>query len=185
LHSAGAVPPLLPKFTWTMIGLVSWGVMSQLAVALLQPSEKLTTDEPGSGVAVKVSLLPTAKLPLQVAPQLIPAGVETTVPLPTPLLRTVMVLTTVGMTQTPSLSRQVLGLVHWASLSQPRGWLVLPLQPMAPLATAATATPNRSVRRKPCILWSPCLTSSAPLPAEPSLASEKKQSLEGEATKRY
>jgi hypothetical protein len=45
--------------------------------------------EPALGVALKLTVLPEAKLALHVAPQSIPAGVEVTVPLPMPVLPTV------------------------------------------------------------------------------------------------
>ena len=47
--------------------------------------------EPEFGVAAKVTIVPSWKLPLQVAPQLIPAGVDVTVPEPVPTGETVTV----------------------------------------------------------------------------------------------
>ena len=45
--------------------------------------------EPARGDAVKVTVVPLGKEALQVVPQLIPAGVLVTVPLPVPALDTV------------------------------------------------------------------------------------------------
>jgi hypothetical protein len=46
---------------------------------------------PVAGEAVRTTLVPPGKLALQVLPQLSPAGVEVTVPLPVPLLATLRV----------------------------------------------------------------------------------------------
>jgi hypothetical protein len=45
--------------------------------------------EPDAGVAVRLTLVPCAKLVVQVEPQLMPVGVLVTVPAPDPLLLTV------------------------------------------------------------------------------------------------
>jgi len=55
--------------------------------APLQP-EKL---EPLPAAALRVTLVLSAKLPLQLLPQLTPLGLEVTVPLPVPFVLTVMV----------------------------------------------------------------------------------------------
>ena len=51
---------------------------------------------PVAGVAVNVTTVPSAKLKVQTAPQLIPAGLLVTVPLPLPVLLTVKVRRTVA-----------------------------------------------------------------------------------------
>jgi hypothetical protein len=58
-------------------------VIVQVPVPLHPPFQPVKLD-PVAGVAVSVTAVPTAKLPEQVAPQLIPAGVLVTVPAPVP-----------------------------------------------------------------------------------------------------
>jgi hypothetical protein len=58
--------------------------------ALSQPPHPATV-EPAAGVAVSVTLLPLEKSALQVGAQLMPAGVEVTVPVPVPAFVTVRV----------------------------------------------------------------------------------------------
>src|SRR5207302_1723940 len=59
--------------------------------AASQPLQPVNVD-PVAGVAVRVTTVPLSKAAEQVAPQLIPAGSEVTVPLPVPALVTVRVL---------------------------------------------------------------------------------------------
>jgi hypothetical protein len=82
--------------------------------APLQP-EKL---EPESGAAVSVTAVPCAKLALQVAPQLMPAGALETVPEPVPALVTESVKFVGGAG--PELSKravtlllEAIDIVHW------------------------------------------------------------------------
>ena len=56
------------------------------------PPNQLVKVEPVDGVAVRVTEAPSGKLASQVEPQLIPAGIEVTVPTPAPDLKTFMVL---------------------------------------------------------------------------------------------
>ena len=64
-------------------------VTVQGAVPLHPPPLQPAKEDPPAAVAVRVTLVPLLKLAVQVAPQLIPAGLEVTVPVPVPLLVTV------------------------------------------------------------------------------------------------
>src|SRR5205823_14797810 len=64
-------------------------VMVQVPVPEQPPPVQPVKVEPAAGVAVSVTVVPLAKLAVQVAPQLIPAGELVTVPLPVPALLTV------------------------------------------------------------------------------------------------
>jgi hypothetical protein len=63
-------------------------VTVQLPVPVHAPLQPVNV-EPVAGAAVRVTLVPELKLALHVAPQLMPAGDEVTVPLPVPALPTV------------------------------------------------------------------------------------------------
>src|SRR5947209_7014194 len=67
------------------------GVNVQVVVLLTQPPLKPPKLDPELGVAVRVIAVPSGKLAEQDVPQLIPAGLETTVPLPVPDGATVVV----------------------------------------------------------------------------------------------
>ena len=60
----------------------------QVPVPEHPPPDQPVNVEPVAGVAVSVTDVPYVKLFEQVAPQLIPAGLDVTVPLPFPLLET-------------------------------------------------------------------------------------------------
>ena len=62
---------------------------------LQSPAQPLKV-EPPSGVAVSVTVAPVFKFAEQVAPQLIPAGLLVTVPVPPPTLVTVSAICTGG-----------------------------------------------------------------------------------------
>src|SRR5579864_3883794 len=68
------------------------GVKVQVVVLLTQAPVNPPKVEPEAGVAVSVTDVPLGKLAEQLAPQLIPEGLETTVPLPVPDGATVTVL---------------------------------------------------------------------------------------------
>ncbi|MBI3325008.1 MAG: hypothetical protein HYZ92_06975 [Candidatus Omnitrophica bacterium] len=61
----------------------------QLVAVPLQLPDQPPKVEPEAVLAVRVTEVPLAKLALQVLPQLIPAGLLVTVPLPVPVLETV------------------------------------------------------------------------------------------------
>ena len=67
-------------------------VTLQAPVPLQAPLQPANV-EPAAGIAVKVTTVPLVKLAEQVAPQEIPAGELTTVPVPLPLSITVRVVT--------------------------------------------------------------------------------------------
>ena len=64
-------------------------VTVQVPVPLHPPPLQPVKVEPPEGVAVSVTLVPLVKLALHVLPQLIPAGLLVTVPLPVPFSVTV------------------------------------------------------------------------------------------------
>ena len=66
-----------------MAEVLSINVITHDAVPPQAPDHP-TNVEPAAGVAVKVTLEPLLKLALHVVPQLIPAGLLVTVPLPVP-----------------------------------------------------------------------------------------------------
>ena len=68
---------------------VAFSVSEQVPLPLQSPLHPAKID-PGSGAAVRFTLLPWGNCPLQVAPQSIPAELEVTVPLPAPAFTTVM-----------------------------------------------------------------------------------------------
>ncbi len=69
---------------------VAFWVREQGPVPVQSPLHPAKTD-PGSGVAVRLTVLPWGNCPLHVARQSIPAGLEVTVPVPAPTLLTVTV----------------------------------------------------------------------------------------------
>src|SRR5215470_1478693 len=81
--------PLVLKTALTVESAV--GVKVQVVVLLTQAPLKPAKVEPALAVAVRVMGLPLGKLAEHVAPQLIPAGLEVTVPLPVPEGATVTV----------------------------------------------------------------------------------------------
>jgi hypothetical protein len=99
---AGAVEETVPAPVPPLVTVSDWLATPKLAVtarsppivtthapvpehAPLQPAKA----EPAAGVAVSVTVPPLAKVPTQVAPQLMPAGLEVTLPDPAPDFETV------------------------------------------------------------------------------------------------
>ncbi|HEY3550370.1 MAG TPA: hypothetical protein VGK69_04895, partial [Gaiellaceae bacterium] len=73
-----------------------------MPVPVQAPDQPLKV-EPAAGVAVRVTLVPEVKSCEQVEPQLIPAGLDVTVPLPEPALLTLSVAVVgVGVPRTPT-----------------------------------------------------------------------------------
>ena len=85
---SSAFPSAEARLNVAVTALAADMVTTQVDVPLHAPDQPLKT-EPPLGVAVKVTLAPGAKGELQVEPQLIPAGLLDTGPLPVPALATV------------------------------------------------------------------------------------------------
>src|SRR3954451_15345695 len=66
-------------------------VTEHVLVPLQPPPLQPANTDPDAADAVKVTLLPAVKLALQVTPQLMPAGLLVTVPVPVPTVETVSV----------------------------------------------------------------------------------------------
>jgi hypothetical protein len=64
---------------------------TQLPIPLHPPPLHPVNTDPAPAVAVKVTVVPPGKRSLQSPPQLIPAGVDATVPVPVPFLATITV----------------------------------------------------------------------------------------------
>src|SRR5438132_13901779 len=75
-------PAETPKRANTVVLAVR--VMVHVPVPVQPPPVHPSKVEPLAGVAVRVTCVPLSKEAEQVAPQLIPAGLEVTVPLPVP-----------------------------------------------------------------------------------------------------
>src|SRR5689334_14255964 len=73
--------------TDTLLSSVIAQVVALPAHAPLQPSNV----EPASGAAVRITTVPRLKVAVQVLPQLMPSGLESTPPVPVPLLVSVSV----------------------------------------------------------------------------------------------
>lgn len=101
--------PLKSTDSDTFVGIVVDGWMGAVKTAvqlllvstvtlpvLLQSPDQLENVEPLSGVAVKLTVAAAVYVSLQSVPQLIPAGLEVTVPVPLPVLLTVSVTGATG-----------------------------------------------------------------------------------------
>src|SRR6266700_7579318 len=72
--------------------LLASSVTVQVPLPEQPPPDQPTREEPAAAVAVSVTEVPCLKACVQVEPQLMPAGVEVTVPVPLPALVNVSVL---------------------------------------------------------------------------------------------
>lgn len=86
--SLGTMHSSLVNFTVTDC---AWLIVTLQVPLPVQASDQPEKTEPAAGDAVSVTLVPKRKLRAQVAPQLIPSGLELTVPEPLPDLLTVKV----------------------------------------------------------------------------------------------
>ena len=102
------------------------------------PPDHDENTDPACGAAVRVTELPTWKLPLQVEPQLMPAGAEVTVPAPAPVLETVSVR--MSMTNVAVTFVGLLGMVttHWPLPEQPAPDQPWNTHPVGALAVSVT-----------------------------------------------
>ena len=94
------VPPPVPFFervsekVWTLNVAVTVRAMSRVTVQPAEPEQappQAEKTEPPAGVAISVTIVPNGNGAAQVAPQLMPAGLEVIVPLPVPLTEVVNV----------------------------------------------------------------------------------------------
>jgi hypothetical protein len=131
------VPP--PKVAVTARAAVI--VVMQVPLPVQAPLQPVKV-EPELGVAVRVTVVPELRLALQVVPQLMPAGVEMTVPLPVPALVTVsvyivpLVVLNVAETDRAWLMVRTQGFVPVQAPPQPAK-----LEPAATSATRVTTDP--------------------------------------------
>jgi hypothetical protein len=66
----------------------AWLIFTMQDSAPVHAPLQLTKVEPASGIAVSVTTVPLVKLELHAVPQLMPPGMEATIPVPAPLLVT-------------------------------------------------------------------------------------------------
>jgi len=113
-------------------------VTTQVAVPLQPLPLQPVNVEPAAGLAVSVTLLFAVKLALQVAPQLIPAGLLVTVPVPVPDLDTVSVCGTDALNVAVTLCAVLMVTVQVAVPLQPLPLQPVNVEPAAGLAVSVT-----------------------------------------------
>jgi hypothetical protein len=93
--------------------------------------------EPGAAVAVRVTVVPWTKLAVQTAPQLMPAGDESTVPEPAPVLVTVSVCAALKPAST--LRAELIVTVHVVELPEQSPDQPVKIEPADAVAVSVTS----------------------------------------------
>lgn len=160
------VPPRLANVANTVRSAVIATV--QVVLVPLHAPPQLAKREPVAGVARSVTLVPDTNCPAHVDPQLIPAGVLVTVPVPVPLLVTVSFLlrkVAVAFTSAPRVNVQVRAVPH----------PVIPIHPVNVEPVAAVAVSVTDVFRVkfalhlvPQLIYPPASSSRCRRPIRPS-----------------
>ena len=115
--------------------------MVQAPVPLHPPPLQPAKDEPAAAAAVSTRLVPGVNEPAQVAPQLMPAGAEVTVPVPVPAFETVMV-TGFGLNVAVTPSAVLVETVHVPVPVQPPPLQPANVEPVAGVAVRTTDIPG-------------------------------------------
>src|SRR2546428_11767983 len=114
-------------------------VTTQLPVPLHPAPLQLPNTDPLAGTAVKVTCVPLANAALHIAPQLIPAGLLVTVPLPLPVFVTVRMYNCVKLAFTDLAALMVTVQAAPETVSHPLQ--PVKMEPRAGVAVRVTAVP--------------------------------------------